>query len=252
VLVTMCDHCYFLQVLKYFEVGMKEPITAPVQVYPVERLEPQTDSVAMPRITRCLETGKYLIFSLLSYSAIFFIAYVNRERTIALFRTSDSFVVQARNWLPNNVGGVVWFGPHAAHYTAYVPITISVQTSPAMLSAPYQGAYDESTSFWATRNIASLAQGKFSFMIKDIRETQDQLESDGLSLLEKIESSFANNTRAMSDDEITTLLTAHAEKARLAYASLLKSMMFKYADGYINSWVANRFVSVAAGNDRLR
>lgn len=37
------------------------------------------------------------------------------ERPIALYRTLISFVIVARGWLPAEVGGVVWFGPHAAH-----------------------------------------------------------------------------------------------------------------------------------------
>ena len=37
------------------------------------------------------------------------------ERTIALYRTSSSFVVQSRSWLPSQVGGVIWFGSYAPH-----------------------------------------------------------------------------------------------------------------------------------------
>ena len=37
------------------------------------------------------------------------------ERTIALYRTSSSFVVQSRSWLPSQIGGVIWFGAYAPH-----------------------------------------------------------------------------------------------------------------------------------------
>ena len=37
------------------------------------------------------------------------------ERTIALYRTSSSFVTQARAWLPPSLGGVIWFGAYAPH-----------------------------------------------------------------------------------------------------------------------------------------
>ena len=42
------------------------------------------------------------------------------ERTIALYRTSSSFVIQSRGWLPSHVGGVIWFGPYAPHGMLYL------------------------------------------------------------------------------------------------------------------------------------
>ena len=45
----------------------------------------------------------------------------NWERSIGLFRTSDSYIVQARSWMPAAAGGITWFGSHAAHGTCYVP-----------------------------------------------------------------------------------------------------------------------------------
>eukprot|EP01035_Chromulina_nebulosa_P016909 gene16909-22398_t len=50
----------------------------------------------------------------------------NWERTIALYRTSDSYIVQSRSWLPDDIGGVVWFGAHAAHGTIYVPVLAEI------------------------------------------------------------------------------------------------------------------------------
>ena len=41
----------------------------------------------------------------------------NWERTISIYRSTYSSVVQARGWLPDAAGGTVWWGPHAAHAT---------------------------------------------------------------------------------------------------------------------------------------
>lgn len=48
----------------------------------------------------------------------------NWERTIALYRTSDSYIVQSRSWLPDEVGGVLWYGPLSAHMTVYTPLMV--------------------------------------------------------------------------------------------------------------------------------
>ena len=51
------------------------------------------------------------------------------ERPIALHRTTYTHVVQTRGWLPDDIGGVVWYGPHAAHGTCFVPIPAGVFSS---------------------------------------------------------------------------------------------------------------------------
>lgn len=74
----------------------------------------------------------------------------NWERTIGLWRTSDSHIVQSRSWLPDAIGGVLWWGPHAAPYTVYVPFIAGLsEISPATLGHPE--AMDKRTLFWAVR-----------------------------------------------------------------------------------------------------
>jgi|TARA_B110000208_G_scaffold119461_1_gene146050 dipeptidase len=52
------------------------------------------------------------------------------ERSIGLFRTTQAHVLQARSWLPKGQGGVVWYGPHAAHGSCFVPLTVGMTELP--------------------------------------------------------------------------------------------------------------------------
>lgn len=186
---------------------------------------------------------------------------VCRERTIALFRTSDSFLVQARGWLPNAVGGVVWYGPHAAHTTVYVPVLVGMAASPPSLSYGWQGVHNATTLFWAARDVSSVAQARFSLMIKDIRSAQAALEARSAALLLSLtrgssSSSDGGNGRGGGGggdyDDITRALSANAAGAVTAYGELLRSLLFKYADGFINQWVDGTFTSPAAGERAAR
>ena len=164
----------------------------------------------------------------------------NWERTIALYRTSDSYVVQSRSQFPDEVGGVVWFGSHAATATVYVPLfAAATQAAPDCLSWGWQGVMNVSSSFWTHRNIANLMQQKFKYMILDINAVQNKLESDSQSLVNQISSTYAS----MDDEEISSLMIANAVKAVDAYKQLFFDLLFKFSDGYLNYWENDAFVS---------
>lgn len=78
-------------------------------------------------------------------------------------------------------------------------------------------------------------------MIEDIRAAQQELEANGQSLLATIEE------KSLSEDEITNLLAWNVDAVHAAYTQLFERLLFKYADGYINTWNAGKFVSTAAG-----
>ena len=173
-----------------------------------------------------------------------------RERTIAQIRTSDSSIVQSRSWLPDAVGGVLWFGPGAAHGTAYVPLLAGMLSAPDNLQYGWQGVYNLSTSFWAHRQVLNLAQAKFSFMVEDIRGVQQALESRSQQLVDDISRMHLSPSADISPAElqrITDLLAANSRAARDAFGLLFHALVYTYADGWINSWASGSFTAHSAG-----
>mmetsp|Transcript_25962 Transcript_25962/g.43787 ORF Transcript_25962/g.43787 Transcript_25962/m.43787 type:complete len:653 (-) Transcript_25962:36-1994(-) len=172
------------------------------------------------------------------------------ERTIALYRTSSSFVVQSRKWLPSEIGGVIWFGAYAPHGSCFVPIMPGSMTeSPMPLAHVYQGVMDKSTNFWAYRMVMNLAQIKFNYIIVDIRESQLSLESESQKLIDNISEKYnhADFSSLATKQEITSLLTRNVGNVRDSFLELFDTLMFKYADGWINSWDADGFSSINTG-----
>ena len=175
----------------------------------------------------------------------------NWERTIALYRTSDSVVVQSRSWLPDEVGGVIWFGPHSATATAYVPIVMGMTRVPECLSSGWQGVFNLTQSFWVHRVVENLAQIKFSYMIQDIRDLQSSLESASQSLVDSVSALVSQSATTLRGGrtavDYDTIFADNAQKARDSFSQLANDLLFKYADGYINRWVGNKFTSTSAG-----
>lgn len=173
-----------------------------------------------------------------------------RERTIAIYRSSDSYVVQSRAWLPDAVGGVVWFGPGPAHGTVYIPVLAGMPRVPDTLGYAYQGVYNASTALWANRRVFNYAQVKFSYMIEDIRRVQGACEGASVALIQGLAEQFAGRRDAVSSqalEAIAALFEANAWKATYEMNQLLHYLFFTYPDGYRDYWDDAGFHSVSLG-----
>ena len=190
----------------------------------------------------------------LAFSLSFNILVCRRERTIAIYRSSDSYVVQARSWLPDALGGVIWFGPGAAHGTVYTPVLAGMQSAPDTLECGWQGVYNTTTSYWANRRVINFAQVKFSYMIEQIRTVQDALENASVELTNSFAEKFsAGNGGKMAQlsaqvlADMDAVFTANARRATLEMNQLFNFLLFTYADGYLNYWDDSGFHSTSLG-----
>lgn len=159
------------------------------------------------------------------------------ERTIAIYRSSDTYIVQSRSWVPDAIGGVIWFGPAAAHATVYTPVLSSMTMSPPSLRNAFQGVYDLSQAFWTYRNLLTIAQVKFQYIIEDMRTMQQGLEADSMKLVASISNAQVGQEQLLAN-AIHVKDTAH---------SLLHYLFFTYADGDRNFWADGSFHSQSVG-----
>jgi len=151
----------------------------------------------------------------------------NWERTIGLFRTSDSYVAQSRSWLPSATGGVLWWGPHAAPYTVYVPFAAGMASLPPC-TLGHPAKLDRATLFWAVRFLFNFAQLKRNRMIKHIQALQASSHARSLAAVAAADA---------SDGSAAALVEVYARRADEVLAELQQlgdELFFRYADGYIS------------------
>ena len=60
----------------------------------------------------------------------------------------------------HHVGGVTWFGPHAAHGTCFVPVFAGCEAAPSALNVGNASTIDRGSAWWAHRFAHNLAQLK--------------------------------------------------------------------------------------------
>lgn len=104
-------------------------------------------------------------------------AYFN-ERPISTPQTGFSFVAQSRNWLPDPVGGIIWFGVDDTWYTVYTPIYCGITTVPESFRAGNGDLmnFSETSAFWIFNQVSQFAYSRTSLVDDDVRATQQKLE----------------------------------------------------------------------------
>ncbi|MEJ2722480.1 MAG: C69 family dipeptidase, partial [bacterium] len=113
------------------------------------------------------------------------------ERPISTQQTGFSYVSQSRSWLPDRIGGVLWYGVDDTYTTCYVPLYCGITEVPKSFRTGSLGEFSWDSAWWVFNFVANFANLKYSYMIKDIQAVQGDLESTFLS-------SSANTTMGMS------------------------------------------------------
>lgn len=157
------------------------------------------------------------------------------ERAIATQQTGWSFVSQSRDWLPDPVGGVTWFGTDDTNTTVYMPFYCSMTEVPAQLAHGDVNTFSMDSNFWMNNWVANQAYNRYDLMIPDIRKVQGRLE-------DKYRSSRAGREQEMvvlveNGDmdalrkEVNAEGAAIAKEATDSYRDLAQYLLVKFMDG---------------------
>jgi dipeptidase len=162
------------------------------------------------------------------------------ERAISTQQTGFSFVSQSRSWLPDAVGGVLWFGVDDTYTTVYVPISCGVKEAPKAF-AEGTGNFNEfswDSAFWTFNFVSNYTYTRWSDMIVDVQKVQREFE--GLFLADQAEVDrvaldlFKQNP-ALARDYLTQCASKNAERLLARWKKLGEFLIWKYLDGNVRS-----------------
>ncbi len=105
------------------------------------------------------------------------------ERAAATQQTGFIFVTQSRSWLPNEIGGIFWFGVDDAASTVFVPMYTSITKVPEAYAVGNGSMMNFSfdAAFWVFNMVANYAYTRYNVIHPEIRAEQTQLEDGFLS-----------------------------------------------------------------------
>ncbi|PXF34432.1 iron ABC transporter ATP-binding protein [Mesotoga sp. SC_NapDC] len=159
------------------------------------------------------------------------------ERAISIFRCDYVFVTQVRNWLPDPIGGVVWFGAAAPHESILVPLYCGINDVPYAFDHGNLHEFDADVAGWAMNFMGNWAELKFSYMYPEIQALQQEIEGKLFAVQPAIEAAAAQLYEVdpeLCKEFLTDYVANVTNRVMEDVWDFNRYLITKYRDGYIN------------------
>lgn len=168
------------------------------------------------------------------------------ERATATQQTGFSFVAQSRGWLPDKIGGIIWFGVDDAASSAYTPMYTCMTKVPETFAVGNGDmlTYSDNSAFWAFNFVANFCYLRYNVMIEDVKKVQSELEGYYLTNAAKVDAT-AQELFSKDPEKAVAYLTDYSVKSGNQTVSRWKELghylLVKYIDGNIKKEKDGKF-----------
>jgi dipeptidase len=160
------------------------------------------------------------------------------ERVVATQQTGFSFVAQARNWLPDKIGGLFWFSVDDAANSVYVPIYVAIEHPPHSY-AHGNGSmeqWSDDAAFWVFNQVSNLAYTRYDSIHPYIHKYQQQLENKFIAYTPAVDKAamflYKENPQ-LAYDFLTDYSVNMANSTVQFWKKLYHFLFMKFKDGNI-------------------
>ena len=160
------------------------------------------------------------------------------ERPISTQQTGFSFVSQSRSWLPNEIGGVLWFGIDDAAQSVYYPVYVGNTIVPESMKVGNGDLlnFTWESAFWVHNWVSNMVYNRYSDKIVHVNELQDKLESNFENKQPEIEEKALALYKKSKPEAIKFLnnyTNTSVEQGLSEWKKLGEYLMVKYIDGVV-------------------
>jgi dipeptidase len=160
------------------------------------------------------------------------------ERAISTQQTGFSFVTQSRSWLPNPIGGILWFGLDDTFSTVYVPMYCGIREVPVSMAVGTAdfNRFSWDSAFWVFNFVSNWAYSRYSDMIVEIQKLQGELESQFIAdqpEIEKAALDLYQRAPGLARDYLTSYSVKSGDTVTAKWRKLGEFLIWKYADGNV-------------------
>ena len=160
---------------------------------------------------------------------------IQRERTICCARATYLQITQSRDWLPDDIGGVVWLGYDNPATTPHTPFYCGISQMPESYMVDGREKFRRDCAWWAFRRVGQLAYFRYQDMIKDIeqvwRDIEEKLFADQTSIEEQALALYEENPEK-AKEFLTQYCLDVANAAVESYWQLGDDLWSKYTNRF--------------------
>ena len=155
------------------------------------------------------------------------------ERPISTYNTAFSYVAQLRNYLPDDIGGVAWYGVDDTYTNCYFPLYCQVTEIPEPFRTGDINRFSRDNAWWAFNFVSNFANLRYRDMVKEVTLVQEQMEERFIVHQDSIEKVALTLGPAERRAYLTAYSVAAGKLVHNAWVALGDYLVMKYNDGYV-------------------
>ncbi len=169
------------------------------------------------------------------------------ERSTVTQQTGFSYIAQSRNWLPNSIGGIFWFGVDDAAFTVYAPMYSSMTRVPETYAEGNGDmlTYSPNSAFWAFNRVSNFAYLRYDLISKDVKKVQQEFESRFLRYtpaIDKAVTELYKSDPAVAREFLTDYSVNIGNQVVNRWLELADFLLVKYMDGNLKPEENGKFL----------
>jgi Dipeptidase len=161
------------------------------------------------------------------------------ERSIATQQTGFWYLGQARSWLPDEVGGLLWFAVDDAATSALTPIYTNITAVPECFREGNGSMleYSPTSAFWLFNRVTHFAYLFYDRVQPEIRAEIDRYENENVELVKQLDQRalkmLENGNRRQAVAMLTEFCAHRSDELFHRWDNLGNYLLVKYMDGNV-------------------
>ncbi|MGM0601944.1 MAG: dipeptidase [Bacillota bacterium] len=134
---------------------------------------------------------------------------LNNYRPIARYYCSYFFVSQARDWLPDEIGGVVWIGLDNPENSPFIPMYVGIEDVPSSWKTLNRDKFDRNSAWWAFAKVDDFVNLRYGDLKGKVNSVLNPMQEHIFDLQDQVEEKAMILDVTQDKDAVKDLLTNH-------------------------------------------